>query len=335
MQLFLSVLFIIYLKLKYKRPSSPIYWLIVFFFIKLGTDLYGILNYTSWIKEILTQAVLSIYRLAMGSFEIGMIGSLLLFHLTAKGKEFKFSKQLFFFIPAIIFFPINLLLYEWDQSTLIGAFNAVKVLWIGITLYLLFYQKGKELIVLLSFILAWNGIWLAEVVLHQQAGIISEATSWILFVTAEMLMTIGLSYFLMQIIADPRLLKFDAPEDILPKSLFNTIQVKLNHAVEIDQIYKDPELSAVSLSERLGVSSVDLTTYMNRFLRKNFNQYIMEFRINESKRLLQDASAQEMTIEQIMIESGFNSKSVFNTAFKKATGLTPSQFRKKNIQKTD
>jgi len=34
------------------------------------------------------------------------------------------------------------------------------------------------------------------------------------------------------------------------------------------------------------------------------------------------------TVLEILYETGFNSKSVFNTAFKKHTGMTPTQFKK-------
>lgn len=328
MQLFLSVLFLTYLRVKFDRPTPIIHWLAIFFYIKLATDLYGILNYTPWISEILTRPILNVYRVAMGSFEVGMIASLVLFSFATIGKEFKRSYRFCYFIPAILLFPINLILYKYFQSSLVEIFDTVKCIWIGTSLYLIIRVRSKVLITLLISILLWNALWLIEVVLHQQLKMINESTSWILFVTSEMIITAGLSYFLLQIIAKPRLLRYEKPEDILPVSLMKVIEEKLKIEFEENRIFKDPDLSAASLSEILGITASDLTTYLNRILNKNFNQYIIDYRVDESRRLLKDARSSHMTIEQIMHESGFNSKSVFNTAFKRKTGLTPTQFRK-------
>ena len=176
--------------------------------------------------------------------------------------------------------------------------------------------------------LIWNTLWIAEVNLHSSLNIISEAASWVMFVISEAILAVGLSYFLLQIIAHPRILKFENLKNILPDSLRVDIEDKLKDKFAGEKLYKDPGLSAVSLADALNISPSDLTLYLNRVLKKNFNQYITDFRIEQSKRLFKAPSAAKMTIEQVMLKSGFNSKSVFNTAFKKKTGLTPSQFRK-------
>jgi len=82
------------------------------------------------------------------------------------------------------------------------------------------------------------------------------------------------------------------------------------------------------LAERVGVAAPDLTRYLNRILGKNFNQLLTDYRLEESMRLLSDPAYDHYTIEAIMYESGFRSKSVFNTAFKEQEGVTPSVFRK-------
>jgi AraC-like DNA-binding protein len=47
--------------------------------------------------------------------------------------------------------------------------------------------------------------------------------------------------------------------------------------------------------------------------------------------ILKTPSKKEFTVLEVLYEVGFNSKSSFNTAFKKHTGLTPTQFRKKEL----
>ncbi|MEL6536677.1 MAG: helix-turn-helix domain-containing protein [Bacteroidota bacterium] len=330
MQLFLSVLFLVYLRLKYDQSSSSIFWLSVFFAIKLATDLYGILNYTSWISTLLTREVLSLYRAAMGAIELGMVASFILFARASAGKAHSGIRVFFYFMPAILMIPINLLLVTQFQGSLLGVFILVKVLWIASLVYVLMVVPSRPLKTLTFFLLVWTVVWLAEVLLHESWGLISEDASWVMFVLAELLLTVGLAYFLLQIIASPKILKREQTLELLPDSLRKSIAQKLAEAFQQDRIFTDPDLSATSLAEHLGVSPQDLTLYLNRGLNKNFNQYLIEFRIEESQRMLQDATYQDWSIGQIMLAAGFNSKSVFNTAFKNKTGLTPSAFRKGN-----
>ena len=57
--------------------------------------------------------------------------------------------------------------------------------------------------------------------------------------------------------------------------------------------------------------------------------YINHFRINSAKELLKNAEYEHYTIEAIGGMSGFKSKSAFNSAFKKITGYTPSEYKSK------
>ena len=63
----------------------------------------------------------------------------------------------------------------------------------------------------------------------------------------------------------------------------------------------------------------------------NFVSFVNSYRIAEAKKLLLDPNKYNLTIEAIGNESGFKSKSAFNGAFKKITGMTPSAFVKKFV----
>jgi AraC-like DNA-binding protein len=63
---------------------------------------------------------------------------------------------------------------------------------------------------------------------------------------------------------------------------------------------------------------------------QNFRDFINKYRIEESKFLLKNKSNGNKTILEIAYEVGFNSKSAFNAAFKKFTGLTPKEYRNGN-----
>jgi len=64
-------------------------------------------------------------------------------------------------------------------------------------------------------------------------------------------------------------------------------------------------------------------------LGQNFYDFINRYRILEAKQLLTNPKDPKITVLEVLYEVGFNSKSSFNTLFKKYTGLTPTEFRKK------
>jgi AraC-like DNA-binding protein len=95
--------------------------------------------------------------------------------------------------------------------------------------------------------------------------------------------------------------------------------------------YLIPTLTLNNLAASLRIQPKALSQIINQNLNKNFYDFINDYRINEAKTILSDNSKTEMTVLEILYECGFNSKSVFNTAFKKYTGQTPSEFRLKNL----
>lgn len=90
--------------------------------------------------------------------------------------------------------------------------------------------------------------------------------------------------------------------------------------------YLNPRISLEEVSRKLNVPSGKLSQVVNEMTGKNFNQYINDFRIVESKTLLVSNNFNKLTIEAIAHNSGFNSKSQFYESFKKHTGMTPKEF---------
>lgn len=112
-------------------------------------------------------------------------------------------------------------------------------------------------------------------------------------------------------------------------------QEAVNHQLEFLKNYmrtKKPFLNSSltirKLAEEIKMNSRDLSVLINQNLNQHFFDFVNEYRIEESKKILINPLKKEFTILEILYEVGFNSKSSFNTAFKKHTGLTPTQFRK-------
>ena len=102
---------------------------------------------------------------------------------------------------------------------------------------------------------------------------------------------------------------------------------KLKALMEEKKLYLDSELSLSKLSTVLGISSKQLSQVINQTESVNFSQYIANYRIAEAKNLLKNPKYSDCKIAAIAYESGFNSISAFNAAFKKRTHTTASKFR--------
>lgn len=103
---------------------------------------------------------------------------------------------------------------------------------------------------------------------------------------------------------------------------------KLKSHMETEAPYLQPSLSIYDLSRQLNLPSKELSVLINHNLNQHFFDFVNEYRIKKAMEILADASKSNLTILEILYEVGFNSKSSFNTAFKKYTKLTPTQYRK-------
>ena len=106
---------------------------------------------------------------------------------------------------------------------------------------------------------------------------------------------------------------------------------KLKHHMIKEKPYLNPDLTLNQLAEDLNISYRVLSQIINEYFNQNFYDYINTLRIEESKKMLLDFSSKK-TVLEVLYETGFNSKSTFNNIFKKMTGMTPTEFRKKNQQ---
>lgn len=92
--------------------------------------------------------------------------------------------------------------------------------------------------------------------------------------------------------------------------------------------YLNPSLNIRKLAEEIQMNSRDVSVLINQYLNQHFFDFVNEYRVESAKTILRNPDKKEFTILEILYEVGFNSKSSFNTAFKKHTGLTPTQYRK-------
>jgi AraC-like DNA-binding protein len=104
------------------------------------------------------------------------------------------------------------------------------------------------------------------------------------------------------------------------------LKTRVINLMESERLFLDNELGLPELAKEMAVSPHDLSYLLNEGFGLNFFQFINGYRVNEAKQLMLSGKYRHLNILGIAYNAGFNSKTTFNTAFKKETGLSPSQF---------
>ncbi|BDB57563.1 helix-turn-helix domain-containing protein [Flavobacterium ammonificans] len=114
----------------------------------------------------------------------------------------------------------------------------------------------------------------------------------------------------------------------LNTKLIEQYKSDLINAMEIDKLFLNGKLSIQDVSEKLNIPKQYISEVLNEHMNTNFQDFINEYRVEEFINRIKNDQNNQFTLLGIATEVGFNSKSSFNSIFKKFKGLTPTQFRK-------
>lgn len=106
-------------------------------------------------------------------------------------------------------------------------------------------------------------------------------------------------------------------------------KIRLMEVMHEEELYLDSELTLHDLARATGLSAHQISQVINGQMSQNFFTFVNNYRIQTACSLLSDPETSGMPIVELAFEVGFKSKSSFYDAFKRATNMTPTQFKKR------
>ena len=176
---------------------------------------------------------------------------------------------------------------------------------------------------------------------------VDEAYKYTYFATA--MVTLGLiSWMVLKALHNPeifrginsdlQLIKNFNPGDLRKqtgeqKEVTETDEIaSLKRYMDNNEPFLDPSLSVEELATQVNMPTKELSFLINHDLNQHFFDFVNSYRIQKAKKILENQEKSNLTILEILYEVGFNSKSSFNTAFKRHTDTTPTEYRKNNLK---
>ena len=140
---------------------------------------------------------------------------------------------------------------------------------------------------------------------------------FLLFVFSFLLLLEGPTFPIMEI---------KVREDLFPNYNDQEELKRLEEAMDENQLFINPDLSLNELSQELALPSRYLSYLINKYHYKSYKEFINQYRIDFFITKARSGEVKRKTLLALAMESGFNSKSTFNQAFKNCKGKSPSEF---------
>ncbi len=217
------------------------------------------------------------------------------------------------FIVILFIFPAVTILFIYKSTILIFVKQEVSVI-------------SKELIVnnLIAFTLL-----LSSFLINMMIGKGYIENVFYLFIVYFYISVLYTAYRILKLSSNAKLNE----EEVLEGdefTYFSQIEGSLLPTIEKQKLYLNTKLTLKECAKSIGTNEKYLSNYLNKNHKVNFNTFINNYRIEAAKDMLLSDDSDKYTIEAIAQMSGFNSKSSFNSVFKKHTGYTPSEYRNEN-----
>ncbi len=264
------------------------------------------------------------------------IAPLLWFYLKAflrNGYRFDWRRDLIHFAPAVVTLALSPFLtdYFWlnQYGYTISLLSMLAYLPFCVRLIVSHFAKltSVQRIWVSSLVIGITAVWLGYFV-NYIFGLVPYITGPVLFsILIYFLSFLGLRQSSL-FTADTRYRRSAYTDSQIESCYTEAAQL-----LSTTQRFKDPALTLPKLAKELGVSPNCLSEAINKKNGCNFPDFINGYRIMAARAIMDKPGAEHQKIAAIAYEAGFNSLSVFNAAFRKFTGLTPSAYRKHILER--
>jgi AraC-like DNA-binding protein len=189
----------------------------------------------------------------------------------------------------------------------------------------------------LGFLFSWSFSILVHLVANivgndspQVADLFGIAENYVIFILINAL-------FINSVVHTHKLLttKPESNKDKTVEKITDSAIQKVQEGMETHKFFLKQNLNIEEFSKRINLPVKEVSAVINKHYNTNFFEFMNSYRVAEAKRLLSDATKSDLTIMDILLEAGFNSKSAFHRFFSRLVGMSPTEFRKQQIGKED
>lgn len=191
----------------------------------------------------------------------------------------------------------------------------------------------------LGFLFTWSFSILVHVIANtvalgapQVSDLFGITENYIIFILINAL-------FINSVVHTHKLLttKPEATKDKTDEKLTDSAIQKVQMGMEVQKLFLKQNLNIDEFSKRISLPVKEVSAVINKHYGTNFFEFMNSYRVEEAKRLLGDSQHADMTVMDVLLHAGFNSKSAFHRFFNRLVGMSPTEFRKQklHLEKTD
>lgn len=185
----------------------------------------------------------------------------------------------------------------------------------------------------LGFLFTWSFSILVHVIANtvalgspQVSDLFGITENYIIFILINAL-------FINSVVHTHKLLttKPEVTKDKTDEKLTDSAIQKVQLGMEVQKLFLKQNLNIDEFSKRINLPVKEVSAVINKHYGTNFFEFMNSYRVEEAKRLLGDSQHADMTVMDVLLHAGFNSKSAFHRFFNRLVGMSPTEFRKQKL----
>jgi AraC-like DNA-binding protein len=180
-------------------------------------------------------------------------------------------------------------------------------------------------------VIGFLGAWVSTLIVNVLGNILTLGVATILGIAdnyVTFILIIALFAYSISHIQSLHQTKVELPPVPLDQAAQSVLINKIQTGIFLHKLYLNQSLTIEEFSQEIGAPFREVSSLINKHFNTNFFEFINFHRIEEAKRMLGDPAYNQLSILEILHESGFNSKSAFQRFFKRLTGIAPREYRK-------